>query len=61
MWANFGPGCELDYVQLDFSRPKDADGLMNSRERWAWQTAHGEQRIYIKGKEEFTFIKLKWT
>ena len=59
MWEHYGPGCELDYVMLDFKSPKDSDGLLNSRERWAWQTAHGEQRLYIK-PEQFTFMKLKW-
>ena len=60
LWENYGPGCELDYVQLELGRTRDADGLINSRERWAWQTSHGEQRLYIKG-EEYTFMKLKWS
>lgn len=55
MWTNYGPGCELDFVQLTPGKER-----MESVERWAWDTRETNLRIYLKGDEELTFIKLKW-
>ena len=59
LWEIYGPGCELDYVVLQFDQPK-VDGKIFSVERWAWHTEYDNLRIYIKGDEELSFIKLKW-
>ena len=59
MWENYGPGCELSYVTLQFNQPK-VDDKICSVERWAWYTQENNLRLYIKGDEELSYIKLKW-
>ena len=59
LWEVYGPGCELDYVMLRFNEPK-VDGKTCSVERWAWDTKLGNLRLYLKGDDELSFIKLKW-
>jgi hypothetical protein len=61
LWENYGPGCELDYVVLT-PTPAGNEGqcYMQSQERWAWDTTENRLRIYVKGDEELSFIRLKW-
>ena len=59
LWENFGPGCELGFVTLNFANDK-VDGVIDSRERWAWDTEYKAMRLYIKTDAEMTLLKLKW-
>ena len=61
LWENFGPGCELDYVKLDFHRDRKPGEQIGSVERWAWQTSHGEERLYLKTDAEMSLLQLKWS
>ena len=49
-WDNYGPGTEL----------KTALHMTDRRWRWAWDTEHGNARIYFKNDEELTWFTLKW-
>jgi hypothetical protein len=46
MWATYGPSAELGAYTKDLV--------------WAWDTEHGNRRIYLKSDEEMTFFKLKY-
>ena len=45
-WATYGPGAELVWSK------KDA--------KWAWDTEHGNRRIYLRSDAELTFFNLKY-
>jgi hypothetical protein len=56
MWDQFGPGCELDFIQLHAT----GTGL-EAMELWAWRTsAKGHRKIYLKSDAELAWFKLKW-
>jgi hypothetical protein len=56
MWDAFGPGCELDFVQLQST----GTGL-ESVETWCWRTnSEGERKLYFKSDREFSVFTLKW-
>lgn len=50
-WEQFGPGTERD-TALRSRHERDW--------RWAWDTEHGNCRIYFKGDEELSWFTLKW-
>jgi hypothetical protein len=45
-WTTFGPSSEL--------------GWSETPQLWAWDTEHGNKRIYLKSDAEMTFFKLKF-
>lgn len=45
-WATYGPSAEMGYTTKDLV--------------WAWDTEHGNRRIYIKGDAELTLFRLKF-
>lgn len=50
-WEQFGPGAERDTALI----------LRNENEwRWAWDTEHGNIRLYLKGDDELSWFGLKW-
>jgi hypothetical protein len=50
-WENFGPGAERDVaIRL---------AIANQPLKWAWDTEHGNCRLYLN-ETELTFFKLKW-
>ena len=46
-WATYGPGSDL--------------GWPGTSKIWAWDTDHGNKRIYLKGDEELTMFKLRFS
>jgi hypothetical protein len=55
LWDTLGPGSELDMCAITA-----ATGYKGIAEPWAWQTSHGERRLYIKTDADLTLLKLKW-
>lgn len=55
LWENYGPGAELKYIELQVN-----DTGIEAKERWAWDTEHGNERMYLKSDEEMTFFKMKF-
>ena len=46
-WDTYGPSSEMGYLTKDLA--------------WAWDTEHGNKRIYLKGDAELTLFKLKFS
>jgi hypothetical protein len=61
LWECYGPGAELDYVVLT-PRAVGVDGQcqIQTQERWAWDTREQHLRLYLKGDDELSLVKLKW-
>jgi hypothetical protein len=47
MWATYGPSAEI--------------GRTTKYLVWAWDTEHGNRRIYLKSDEELTLFTLKFS
>jgi len=45
-WATFGPSAEL--------------GFTRRGSIWAWDTEHGNKRIYLQSDAELVLFNLKW-
>lgn len=46
MWTTYGPSAEMGYTTKNLV--------------WAWDTEHGNRRIYLKSDAELTLFKLKF-
>jgi len=52
-WESWGPGMEIDYACALGSNQYQVC-------RWAWQTDHGNCRIYFSSQKELNWFILKW-
>jgi len=53
-WSTFGPGMERDWACAMLHINKIPNAI------WAWDTEHGNKRIYLKSNAELVLFKLKW-
>ena len=45
-WETYGPGAEIGWIQ--------------NNNTWAWDTEHGNKRLYVKSDTELIFLELKF-
>ena len=53
-WATFGAGMERDWACAMLHINKISDAI------WAWDTEHGNKRLYLKSTAELVLFQLKW-
>ena len=53
-WDTYGPSAERDWV-LSQSH------IDNTQPTWAWDTEHGNTRLYLKSDAELTLFELKFS
>lgn len=60
-WSVFGPSSETKWLVLR-PVPAGTDGQcrMVTDSRWAWDTEHGNQRLYFKDDETLSAFMLQW-